>query len=264
MLTSAECKNMLEAAAFSQPGQDARVNGDCLLADPSRGLFAVADGVGRTPEAAAASRLAIEALDSTLREVRHSDRQEAIRDALKQAFHAANAALLAESQKRGRASQSTMTAAIVRGPSLICAHCGDSRAYLATEAAADCLTKDHSIVGDLVRSQLLPPDAVEGHPHRSILSACLGLYETCRVEYFERRIRFPQTLLLCTDGVWAHVSPDELTAGLRLGLGLEALADRFVCQAREKGSRDDRTVILVRPRAGVTGANAICQNHSNQ
>lgn len=242
----------LESAVCSRPGVDKIANDDAFLNDVEQGVFAVADGVGSTVNAAESSRIAIEtvqcALGKRLCQVHNGDSAEMLRDSVR----SGNTALFLAGEKEGRRMLSTMTLAHIRGTSLSLAHCGDSRAYLLDEHALLLLTQDHTYIKELQRKGFLTEAAAEDHPRRNALSACLGQYEQARIDVWTTEITAQWfSLLLCSDGVSSHVSQQQMTECLTEGTPIKQTAQHLVEMAVRNGSNDDATVIVVRRRAAV-------------
>lgn len=234
-----------ELASVSEPGAESEANGDSLLMEPALGLCAIADGVGKTHEAQVASSLAIGLLRSAVaKRITHL----AMRDTastLRDCFHAANHALLERSRLNGRRLRTTLTAVLIRGRTLYCCHCGDSRAYLSDGGGLRRVTDDHTLVGDMVRSRLLSERDAKDHPRRNILSGCLGLHERCKVQTVRCAAVPGHVLILCTDGVWAYLSEDDLASQARSGTSPGFWAKHLVQEALNRGSPDDRSVLVV-------------------
>jgi protein phosphatase len=229
-----------ESGAASRQGTGNTLLADAILNDAAHGLFAVADGVGDTPAAARASAIALE----TLR--KHWEGAAAIgmpAERLREAFLAANAALRAVGEFR---LHTTLTAAALCGPALYLAHCGDSRAYLCRSKSVKRLTEDHTLVADLVRDRLIPEQTAQDHPRRSILSACLGLYEHCKVQTSCHELAPGQIVVLCTDGISAHLSDEQIATCARSLIPPTAIASALLDHAIRNGSGDDASAVVIR------------------
>jgi serine/threonine protein phosphatase PrpC len=143
---------------------------------------------------------------------------------------------------------STMTLAVVEDDRMTVAHVGDSRAYLWREGQLRQLTEDHSVPGALLRQGKLTPEEAHAHPHRNVLYRCLGLKAGLEVEIYPSLALQPDDVyLLCSDGLWDMVYPEERIAGfLASGGDLLALCRDLVSAANGSGGEDNITVVLVR------------------
>lgn len=242
----------LESAVCSRPGVDKNTNDDAFLNDVEQGVFAVADGVGSTVNAAESSRVAVETVRRALEKRLYHFGNGNAAEMLKDSVRSANTALFVAGEKEGCRMLSTMTLAHVRGTSLSLAHCGDSRAYLLDEHALSLLTQDHTYIGELQRKGFLTEADAEDHPRRTALSACLGQYERARIDVWTVEIKAPWfSLLLCSDGVSSHVSQQQMTECLTQGNPIKKTAEHLVEMAVRNGSNDDATVIVVRRQGAV-------------
>lgn len=143
---------------------------------------------------------------------------------------------------------STLTMAVIDEGRATIAHVGDSRAYLWRDGQLHQLTEDHSVAGTLLRQGRVSPQEVADHPHRHILYRCLGLKPALEADIYPSfDLRPGDTLLLCSDGLWDMVHPDNrLAAFVASEASLWSICRQLVAAANEAGGEDNVTVILVR------------------
>ncbi len=205
-------------------------------------LFCVADGMGGARAGEVASRIAVE----TLADGDHAgEGPEALladtaRDANRKIHE------LGEADESLKGMGTTFTAALVDGSDVAVAHVGDSRLYRLRDGALERLTRDHSLVEELVRRGELDPEDAASHPQRAILTRALGPDADVEVETFTSPGRAGDIYLLCSDGLTSMVSEEELGDILREDLPLEDIAADLVAAANEAGGRDNITVVLFR------------------
>lgn len=146
----------------------------------------------------------------------------------------------------------TVTLAVIEGDRATLAHVGDSRAYLWHEGTLRQLTEDHSVPGALLRQGKIAPEEVHDHPHRNLLYRCLGLKPGIEVDVLPGIALKPgDRLLLCSDGLWDMVFPEERLAALVSPAGgAAALCRRMVEAANEAGGEDNITAVLACLEAG--------------
>lgn len=146
---------------------------------------------------------------------------------------------------------STLTLAVVENDRATVAHVGDSRAYLWREGGLQLLTEDHSVPGALLRQGKISPEELHDHPHRNLLYRCLGLKPGIDVDIYPAvGLRAGDMLLLCSDGLWDMVYPDErLAALLTPGESPMALCHKLVAAANQDGGEDNVTAVLVQMEA---------------
>ena len=167
-----ECSGLSHIGSVREDNQDAiRLSGETPAAD--RRLFAHGRWHGRL--------LAWRHRQPDSRSKHFSKHSTAIPTALvprrlRRGVDAANLGVYQMAQRLGAVRMgTTLTAVTVVGQQLHLAHVGDSRAYLIRDNRAQCLTNDHTHVGDMVRMKVIPPDKVRTHAQRSILTKGLGL-----------------------------------------------------------------------------------------
>ena len=141
---------------------------------------------------------------------------------------------------------STLTLAVVEDDRATLAHVGDSRAYLWREGALRQLTEDHSVPGALLKQGKITPEELHDHPHRNLLYRCLGLKPAVEVDIIPvAGLRAGDQLLLCSDGLWDMVYPDErLAALLAPGESPTVLCHKLLAAANEAGGEDNVTAVL--------------------
>lgn len=210
----------------------------------SKGLLMVlADGMGGLEDGSTASRIAVEAV------VRHYyESLEGPRTALENAAHEANRAIYDHSQRFAsrRMMGSTLTAAAILEGHAWVAQVGDSRAYRYREGILEQVTKDHSLVRELVDTGKLEEASPTYAYHRHVLTRGLGLQETVIVDLYELSdLESGDRLLLTSDGLHELVKPEEMSAILeRNGTGVDATCRELVELARSRGGPDNITVAI--------------------
>jgi protein phosphatase len=202
-------------------------------------LYVVADGMGGYTHGSVASSLAIESLVDVL-----FDRDMPNPQALSTGLEKANLEVYKAAQRlaAGRMG-TTLTAAYILNDILYLAHVGDSRAYLIRDGRSMCLTSDHTTVGDMVRSKLIPPDRVRTHAQRSVLTKAIGLGLFIQPDINEYRLLEGDRLVLCSDGLWSVIQDDEFAqAGSELPL--DQITQNLVNLALERDTDDNVSVII--------------------
>ncbi len=210
-------------------------------------LFAVADGMGGYRAGEVASRLALE----TIREevARAVETGEPLDAALEAAMSAANRRVV----KRGLEDPecagmgTTVTVALVSGGLLHLGHVGDSRAYLIRGGRLEQVTRDHSLVAELVRNGDLTEAEAQVHPQRNILTQAFGSDLRVKADITTRHLADGDLIMLCTDGLTGAVTGTEIEATIAHAPNLDEAAERLVAMANERGGYDNVTVLLAGP-----------------
>jgi protein phosphatase len=140
----------------------------------------------------------------------------------------------------------TMTLALLDDEhGLDLAHVGDSRAYLLRHGELTQLTRDHSVVGELLAAGMIEPDEAATHPQRNYVTRSLGLNSGVEVDTGHRELEANDRLMLCSDGLSGMLS-DERIAGLLGGADSpEAAVWDLIEAANAAGGRDNITVVVV-------------------
>src|SRR3954454_15806110 len=195
-------------------GRQRRANEDAFHARSP--LFAVADGMGGAQAGEVASGIAVEVLQDGLPEGEGSVEQR-----LAGLVSEANARIheLSRTDEARAGMGTTMTAAYVGEDELTVAHVGDSRIYLLRDGELERLSRDHSLVEELVREGKLTPAEAEEHPQRSIITRALGPEAGVQVDTATHRVRDGDVVLICSDGLTSMISEDRVHEILLAGRG---------------------------------------------
>ncbi len=163
-----------EAFGLSDAGPDADRNDDWFVADAQTGLFVVADGMGGRPGGDQASRQAVATFVAELKALPPDRRVDvpALREAVASANRRVRSAAAANPLLTGMGT--TLSAVVFSGPNGRTVHVGDSRIYLFRGGKLIPLSRDHTLVQELVRCHQIPADHVPHHPLRNVLSRCIG------------------------------------------------------------------------------------------
>src|SRR5215210_1366231 len=220
-------------------------------------LFVVADGMGGAQAGEVASEIAVRSFDD---ELPNGSRAEALVRVIEQANKRIHDRSRSDDSLHGMGT--TTTAAYVDDDEVVIAHVGDSRAYLLRDGDLIRLTKDHSLVGELVARGKLTEEQAEQHPQRSVITRALGPEASVQVDIDIFPAKAGDLFLLCSDGLTSMVHEPKLLPLFEEAGSLEELGKRLIDAANAAGGRDNITVVLFRleevePRgAGGEGAAA--------
>ena len=218
-------------------------------------LFLVADGMGGHRAGERASTLAVTAIEHfTLNSFKWffgTDSIEAkkVLAQFQTALTQADAAIVEEAAEKPelRGMGTTVTMAFQLGAQLCVVHVGDSRAYLYREGELHQLTKDHTLVADLVRSGVIQADEAANHRMRHVITNVVGGPEAgVKVEARAVQIQTGDRVLLCSDGLTEGVTDDAIAATLDGEPDVEAAARKLLAQAMAGPAKDNITLIVAR------------------
>lgn len=245
-------------AAASDAGRKRSRNEDSYCADPSLGLYVVADGMGGHAAGEVASRTTAD----TIRQFIQDTQQDRDRtwpfgfdaalsysgNRLRTAIMIANMTISRRIQRddelEGMAT--TVAAVLVDGNDAVVCNVGDCRAYLIRANGIRQLTVDHSWVAEQVRAGLIPPDAARTHPWRHFVTRAVSGHSDLTIDVVQFDPEPGDCLLLCSDGLHSLVSDDEMleTVGTHRA-DLRGACQALVDRANARGGPDNVTVVLV-------------------
>lgn len=233
--------------AATDVGRVRKGNEDSFLASPP--TFAVADGMGGANGGEVASAMAVEVLRQGLRGLPGGAGLELLAREADRAIH--------ERAKRDpslRGMGTTLTAARIdpglpgQGPGVAqIVHVGDSRAYLFRDGRLRRLTRDHTLVDQLVRAGQISAAAAATHPSRNVLLNVLGGGASLEVDVSSVRLKPGDRLLLCTDGVTGLVEDRRIAQILSTVPDPRHAARALVATANLGGGHDNSTAIVIDP-----------------
>ena len=217
-------------------------NEDSLVVAPP--LFAVADGMGGHAAGEVASEIAV----NVLAELAPKDLDGA---ALEHAVEEANHEIIrAARDGRGREGMgTTLTACMLENERLVIAQVGDSRAYLLHHGKLQQLTRDHSLMADMIEAGQLTPEEARHHPQRSVITRALGSDPNTRPDMYEINVETGDRLLVCSDGLSSMIEDEQIEAVMRRVPDPQRCASQLVNEAIAAGGHDNVTVIV----SNVTG-----------
>jgi PPM family protein phosphatase len=235
--------------------QASAVDQTAQFGDERGHLFLVADGMGGHQGGEEASALAVLAIQeftlNTLKWFFEANQQEAQRvlgqfhSALREADRRIRAQAAEHSELSGMGT--TVTMAYHLNAQLCVVHVGDSRAYLFRGGELEQVTRDHTLMADLLRSGDIKPADVAKHRFRHVITNVVGGTDVgVNVEAHALEVEAGDRLLICSDGLTEMVTNDVIAATLRAEPDPEPACRTLLAQAIEAGGRDNITLLIVR------------------
>ena len=188
-------------------------------------LLIVADGMGGHNAGDYASKFVVEVLKKELAK----SREDGPRAMMKKAIASANHQLIAESKT--------------------VANVGDSRLYLLNDEIRQ-LSKDHSLVQEMVRLGGLNAEEAKHHPDKNIITRAIGVKEDVEIDFFEHRLKKGDIILMCTDGLSNMVEDEEIFQIVRSSRDVVEAVEQLIERANSNGGKDNIGVIVAEPFAG--------------
>jgi PPM family protein phosphatase len=218
------------------------IPGEKTVLDQKGLLAVVADGVGGGPAGKRASALAIDAVKCSYYGNAASDNAAC----LAMSFQGANTKIIEESQIStllyGMAT--TCVAFVCRKDKAHVCNIGDSRAYLLRDSVLQQLTRDHSLVNEMIREGTITPEEGFRHPQRNVILEALGFSKKVRPDLITFEVRKGDTILLSSDGLHGYSSDWEICSILS-SCTVEEAGPRLIEFALNKGGQDNVTVVLL-------------------
>jgi len=211
--------------------------------EEKRGLGAVAvlaDGVGGMSFGEVASRLAVETALATFREAPEGQTPQQL---LTQMFNAANIAVYDKGmEEHGKHRMATtLSVAVLRNNEVVVGNVGDSRVYLVHKGEAKQLSTDHSYVGMQQKFGLISEQDAKTSEHRSILTRSVGQDPVIRVDVEATTVFKGDRIVLCSDGLYAHVADSEI-ADIISRLSPAQACRQLVALAEQRGTDDNLSI----------------------
>ena len=207
-------------------------------------LFIVADGMGGHKAGDYASRHTIE---RTVASISRNSSDEPV-TIIQEAISKANELLVAESNEDETKSGmgTTLVIATLIGNKLIVANVGDSRLYVIGNTVRQ-ITRDHSLVDEMVRLGEIDPSEARLHPDKNIITRAIGAQKNVKADFFEVELAKDDYVIMCTDGLTNMVKDEEILDIVRINKEPEAIAEKLVKLANDNGGRDNITVTIIKP-----------------
>lgn len=223
-------------------GKRRTVNEDSVLVGP--GLFAVADGMGGHEAGDVASRLAVDACRTFL------DAVPLDLDDLEALVAAANSRVVDHAAAHGIDGMGTTLVGVAlldneQRCDLVAFNVGDSRCYQLSDTEFTRITRDHSVVQELLDSGALHPDQAATHAERNVVTRAIGIAPSVACDYFVLPRLAEARLLLCSDGVSGEVSDAHIAGILANAADPASAVDAIFDAVLGTPARDNATAVVI-------------------
>ncbi len=233
----------LRSSAMTDTGPRRGHNEDAFVDRPDLGIWAVADGAGGHQAGEVASGMIADTLGAIAPGLGAADALAEIRARI----DAVHRTLIEEAARRGPgvAIASTVVILCVRAAHYACLWAGDSRAYCLSGGAFYQVTRDHSLVQELVDAGVIGAHETESHPQANVITRAVGAgaAEAFVLDKATDVLRPGDRFLLCSDGLTKTISEDEIAA--LLGKAGEDAAQRLVGAALARQASDNVTAVVL-------------------
>ncbi len=251
----AQTRAPVKIAGYTDVGMRRESNQDCIDFDQELGIAVLADGMGGHKAGEVAAHMAVKFVLEKLRGCALQENSVSISDSrllefVSTTISGSNAEIFqtSEREKACKGMGTTLVAAMVIGSQVYVGHVGDSRLYLCRDRAANRITKDHSLVRDLIDkgfyTEIEARNAGVGH----VVTRALGTRPDVEVDTIKEQLQADDLLLLCSDGLTDMVSDWEIAETIDENItDLELAARKLIALANRHGGKDNISVILMQP-----------------
>lgn len=241
----------LRAAGDTHVGKVRSANEDSMIVDDARGLYAVLDGMGGANAGDIASQTARDAIHEFVTRNRlHMEPKLLLETAIQTGCRAVHEAAAAARERHGMGT-TVVACLLVDNKRAWVGHVGDSRAYLWRDGRMQTLTRDHTIVEELVDRGLLSAEEAERHPYKNVLSRNLGAKLETRVDLVDVELQPGDRLMLCSDGLYGYATNDAIQYLLGSGDAPAQVTRDLIDLALRGGGGDNVSTIVIEAPAPV-------------
>lgn len=220
------------------------------LGEGEQYLAVVADGMGGYDGGAYASQLAVQYFSKGVQAYfEQPDHYKSITSCLHEAGNLANRVVrqhrfdMPQYQKMG----TTLLAMLMVQNRCWVIHAGDSRCYRLTENRLEKVTRDHSLIQELLDQGSLSEDQAERAPYRNMLTRALGPSLDLEYSLVEHTLSSEQAWLLCSDGLYNAINDERIADILQSSDDVKTIANRLIEESLEQHARDNVSVIVIKP-----------------
>ena len=225
-------------------------NQDAYAAFESGGctVAVVCDGMGGTHGGRVASAIAVSRFQKEIQDNLRGDMTaDQLRHVMLASIAAANDAIRREAARNTDYQHmgTTLVCALAREELVMIGNIGDSRAYHITGEGILQISRDHSVVENMVERGDITPAQARRHPRRNLITRALGPDERVEADSFRVPWQQGDFLLLCTDGLVNTVTDQEMLFEVMHESDLDGCLDRLMALAKAQGAPDNVTVVLL-------------------
>lgn len=248
-----------EAICLSDPGKMRTSNEDSVFCDEATGLFILADGMGGHASGKQASKLAVESIHDYLSRWRNETafiwpfdpdaKRTKEENHLATALKVANVRVYNAAQKSAELNGMGTTAMVLmmKDASLVIGHVGDSRCYTIVDGEICQVTKDHSLVNQLMRAFNLSETEAVAKANKNVLVQSIGMDEDIMPQVLTIEPKKPTTVLLCSDGLTDMMEDESIAQIIKSNpIDIKQAAQTLLNEANLAGGLDNISIILIR------------------
>lgn len=237
---------MTDIGLVRKENQDAY--GTVELPEMNYSIAVVCDGMGGARGGQVASSIAVDTYINELRRILTADMMpEQLREASSFAVSQANNAVYAQGQESNEYSGmgTTLVAAIAYPGGVIISNVGDSRAYSISENGILQISRDHSLVENMIARGDITAEEARRHPNKNVITRALGPEKKTLCDGFIHPLENKEFILLCSDGLVDTVTDQEILFEVWYNQDPQTCLERLLSIAKSRGAADNITAVLM-------------------
>lgn len=207
----------------------------------------VCDGMGGENGGEIASKTAVESIGGSITKAFRTDMSaNSVRTMLMSAICAANLKVYDKAKSDSALSNmgTTVVASVVLNGVAYIAYAGDSRVYMVTPQQITQITRDHTMVQNLIEQGKITSDEAKNHPKKHVITRALGVEQSIDIDYCEIELEPGGVLIICTDGLTNMLEDSEIADIVLSASGEDCLA-KLVDEANSRGGQDNITAVSI-------------------
>lgn len=207
-------------------------------------LFVVADGMGGHVGGKQASETALQSIVEYI----EGSKETNIRVLFEKAVQKANSEVFKQANEKSlQGMGTTVVLASLDKDVLSVGNVGDSRLYVVSPGAIKQVTKDHSLVEEMIRMGELERSKARMHPEKNVITRAVGATQSCKVDFFQVRLEEEECVLMCSDGLSNMLDDEQIRNIMNSQRDVIEKTQKLVEAANNSGGKDNITVIVVEP-----------------
>lgn len=242
---------MLKFCAKTDIGRKRAINQDCVYASGNpvgnlANLFVVADGMGGHKAGDYASNYTVQVIEREASLSEFSEPVLIMRNAITEANREVYEKASTEADYQGMGT--TTVAATIVGDVMYVANVGDSRLYIIDNEITQ-VTRDHSLVAEMVRVGSLKESEARVHPDKNIITRAIGAARSVNIDFFEVELKKGDHILMCSDGLTNMVEDEQILQIVNSQQEPADIVAELIKMANQNGGKDNIGVVIVEPFA---------------
>lgn len=242
---------ILEFSGLSHKGKVRKSNEDYIYIpgkNQEQNIAMVADGMGGHSAGETASKMAVETILQSFLNLENNKNEISPSEEIKAAIELSNTLLYGFSltDKSYEGMGTTLVLSYFLDNKVYIGNVGDSRCYLFREDEIVQITRDHSLVQELLDKGTITDEEYNNHPRKNVITRALGTEETILVDCHQLDLQNDDILILCTDGLTHHVDLKEKVDVFKSTNNVSDLSKYLVNLALERGGTDNVSLVLIK------------------